>query len=51
MLARVVRRVGVRCDGAGRMTDFATDLKTSFDAMMFDRLEAYWVLPERKIFD
>jgi hypothetical protein len=46
-----VRRVGVRCDGAGRMTDFATDLKTSFDAMMFDRLEAYWGLPDGKSFE
>jgi hypothetical protein len=33
------------------MTDFATDLKTNFDAMMFDRLEAYWVLPDGKSFE
>lgn len=33
------------------MTDFATDLKTMFNATMFDRLEAYWVLPDGKSFD
>jgi hypothetical protein len=35
----------------GRMTDLATDLKKIFDASMFDRLEAYWVLPDGKSFD
>jgi hypothetical protein len=33
------------------MTDFATDLKKMFNATMFDRLEAYWVLPDGKSFD
>jgi hypothetical protein len=30
------------------MSDLATDLKKIFDAWMFDRLEAYWVLPDGK---
>jgi hypothetical protein len=33
------------------MTDLATDLKKIFDASMFDRLEAYWVLPDGKSFE
>jgi hypothetical protein len=28
-----------------------TDLKKIFDAAMFDRLEAYWVLPDGKSFE
>jgi hypothetical protein len=30
------------------MPDFANDLKELFDIVMFDRLEAYWVLPDLK---
>jgi len=33
------------------MTDLATDLEKNFDASMFDRLEAYWVLPDGKSFE
>ena len=33
------------------MTDLATDLKKMFDATMFDRLEAYWALPDGKSFE
>jgi hypothetical protein len=33
------------------MTDLASDLKKIFDASMFDRLEAYWVLPDGKSFE
>jgi hypothetical protein len=33
------------------MSDLATDLKKIFDASMFDRLEAYWVLPDGKSFE
>ena len=32
------------------MTDFATDLRNMFDASMFDRLEAYEVLPDGRSF-
>jgi hypothetical protein len=37
--------------GECAMTDFATDLKKMFDASMFDRLEAYEVLPDGKSFE
>jgi hypothetical protein len=33
---------------ASLMTNFATDLKKSFDVVLLDRLEAYWVLPDGK---
>jgi hypothetical protein len=33
------------------MSHFATDLKKMFNATMFDRLEAYWVLPNGKSFE
>jgi hypothetical protein len=51
--ARVIlpRAISARCDGAGRMNDFVTDLKKTFDATMFDRLESYWVLPDGKSFE
>jgi hypothetical protein len=33
------------------MSDLASHLKKIFDASMFDRLEAYWVLPDGKSFE
>jgi hypothetical protein len=33
------------------MTDLATDLKKMLDATMFDRLEAYRVLPDGKVLE
>lgn len=33
------------------MSDLAANLKKQFNATMFDRLVAYWVLPDGKSFD
>jgi hypothetical protein len=37
--------------GPALMTDFVSQLKEIFDATMFDRLEAYEVLPDQSATD